>query len=76
MRPPVRQASLRLARVDLDLFQNFQELVGLANVNDREIRHDTCDEQQAPNDVLHCDLLHSNSLLDAIIHKGENNSIL
>ena len=45
------------AGVGLDLLEGLQELIGLANVDHREVRHYTCDEQQASNNPLHRSLL-------------------
>lgn len=63
------------AGVGLDLLEGLQELIGLANVNDREVRHHTCDEQQARNNPLHRSLLYWHKVVRVLIHKGSENSI-
>jgi len=70
-----RAEALRLAGIGFDLLENLEHLVGLAYVHYRKIRHDTCDEQQAPYDVLHRNLPQANSVVAVMIHNDRENAI-
>jgi hypothetical protein len=69
--------ALGLAGIGFDLLEQFNDSVGLPNVNNRHISDDSCDEQQAPHDVLHRNLpREAKSKSAVIIHKAARNAIL
>jgi hypothetical protein len=68
-------AGLGLAGIGFDLLEKLNHFVCFSDVNDRHIRDDTCDKQQAAHDVLHRNLPQSRSKLAVIIHKPEEIAI-
>ena len=66
---------LCLAGIGLDLLQDLLDLIGLANVEYREIDDDGCNDEHAKNQIFH-EVLLSRTNLGTIIHKGRDNPVI
>ena len=67
--------ALGFACIHFDLFEKLDDSIRFSDINDRDIGNNSCNEQQAADDVLHQSLLGLSEQLAVIIHNASKNAI-